>query len=257
MSQSTPTLLPEEQSLPADLEIRTSHGGLSPLGSGLNVNGLRKSFSSPDGALLKVLDGVSFAIAPGEVIAVTGASGAGKSTLLHLLGGLEGADEGSVILGNIDITSMPASRLAKVRNHEIGFVFQFHHLLHDLTAVENVAMPLLIGRRPKAESIKCAARLLQSLGLLDRADHPIRQLSGGEQQRVAIARALVKKPGLVLADEPTGNLDSATGDEIAEVLLSYARSQRAIVVIATHSQRISARGDRSLALANGQLSPRS
>ena len=220
---------------------------------GLKVNELRKSFSSPNGALLKVLDGVSFAIAPGEVIAITGASGAGKSTLLHLLGGLEAADGGNVILGHKDITSTPASRLAKVRNQEIGFVFQFHHLLPDFTAIENAAMPLLIGRTPKAESMKRAAQVLDSLGLRERADHPIRQLSGGEQQRVAIARALVKKPSLVLADEPSGNLDTPSADDIATVLLAYARSRKAMIVIATHNEPLAALTDRTLVLEGGRV----
>ncbi|MEO8435048.1 MAG: ABC transporter ATP-binding protein [Pyrinomonadaceae bacterium] len=255
MSQSTPTLIPEEQALPADVELRALQSGLSPLDSGLTVNRLRKSFSSPSGAPLRVLDGLSFVIAQGEVIAITGASGAGKSTLLHLLGGLEAADEGSVLLGNIDITATPASRLAKVRNQEIGFVFQFHHLLPDLTAIENVAMPLLIGRTPRVESLKRAARLLESLGLLERSDHPIKQLSGGEQQRVAIARALVKEPRLVLADEPSGNLDTPTADEIAAVLLAYARSRKAIIIIATHNERLAALCDRTLVLAGGKVHP--
>jgi len=253
MSKITSTLIPEEQTSPADVGHRTPDDGLSAPDSALRVNELRKSFSSPNGAQLKVLDGVSFSVVPGEVLAITGASGAGKSTLLHLLGGLEAADEGTVRLGNIDITTSPPSHLARVRNQEIGFVFQFHHLLPDLTAVENIAMPLLIGRTPKAESLKRALQLLKSLALLERADHPVRQLSGGEQQRIAVARALVKEPRLVLADEPTGNLDTPTADDIAGVLLAYARSHKAMIVIATHNERVARLSDRRLVLAMGKL----
>jgi len=260
MPQSNPTLMSEEQPQPADVGhwtldvgLRASDVGLSTLDSGLRVNGLRKSFSSPTGAPIKVLCGVSFSVVPGEAIAITGASGAGKSTLLHLLGGLEAADEGSIILGQVDITQTPATRLAEFRNHEIGFVFQFHHLLPDLTAVENVAMPLLIGRTPKPESLRRALQVLERLGLLERADHPISHLSGGEQQRVAVARALVKEPRLVLADEPTGNLDTPTADDIATALLAYARSRKAMIVIATHNERVAGLSHRTLVLAGGKL----
>ena len=219
----------------------------------LDVCALRKSFTSPAGALIKVLRGVSFSVTAGEVLAITGASGAGKSTLLHLLGGLEEADEGNVLLGKFDVGRATAKSSAQFRNREIGFIFQFHYLLPDLTAAENVAMPLLIGRASKSESRKRALEILKSLGLSERAAHPIRHLSGGEQQRVAVARALVKEPRLVLADEPTGNLDTANGDEIAEALLDYARSRQAMIVIATHNERLASRCHRRLALANGKL----
>ena len=198
---------------------------------------------------------VSFEVGPGETVAVTGASGAGKSTLLHLLGGLEKADEGRIALGKFDITKSSRAALAQFRNETIGFVFQFHHLLPDLTAAENVAMPLFIGRASRKESLERALELLASMGLRDRAGHPVRQLSGGEQQRVAVARALVKRPTLVLADEPTGNLDNETGNDIAECLLAYGRSQRALVVIATHSKRLAGRCHRTLLLANGNFIP--
>jgi lipoprotein-releasing system ATP-binding protein len=234
-------------------QLRASDAGLSPLHSGLKVNGLRKSFASPTGVSIKVLCGISFSVEPGEVVAITGASGAGKSTLLHLIGGLEAADEGSITLGKFDITQTPATRLAEFRNEEIGFVFQFHHLLPDLTAVENVAMPLLIGRTLKSESLKRALQVLKSMGLVERADHPIRQLSGGEQQRVAVARALVNRPRLVLADEPTGNLDTPTAGDIATALLAYARSGKAMLVIATHNERLANLSDRTLLLHEGEL----
>jgi lipoprotein-releasing system ATP-binding protein len=220
----------------------------------LAVKRVSKSFNSPDGKLIEVLRDVSFEIGPGETVAVTGASGAGKSTLLHLLGGLEDADKGRITFGEADLTRCSAGFMARLRNETIGFVFQFHHLLPDLTAAENVAMPLLIGRAPRTECKARAIGLLASLGLRDRADHPVRQLSGGEQQRVAVARAIVKRPTLVLADEPTGNLDQETGNEIAEVLLAYARSHSAIVLIATHNDGLAGRCDRRLTLASGKLS---
>ena len=222
---------------------------------GLKAAGLCKSFASPTGALIEVLRGVSFSVAPGEAVAISGASGAGKSTLLHLLGSLEKADKGSIGLGTFEVTRTSPGRLAQFRNNQVGFVFQFHHLLPDLTAAENVAMPLLISRASKRESLKRAVQLLEDLGLRERSDHPIRHLSGGEQQRVAIARALVKEPRLVLADEPTGNLDTVTGDEIAMTLLAYARSHRASVVIATHNERVARLCDRTLVLAEGKLTP--
>jgi lipoprotein-releasing system ATP-binding protein len=245
-SQRDLTVLSEEQLAPADV-------GPWTLEVGLRVHGLRKSFLSPAGIPIKVLCGVSFSVMPGEVIAITGVSGAGKSTLLHLLGGLEAADEGSVILDKLDLTRTGTTRLAKFRNDEIGFVFQFHHLLPDLTAVENVAMPLLIGRTSKPESLKRAHLVLENLGLLERADHPISHLSGGEQQRVAIARALIKEPRLVLADEPTGNLDTATADDIANLLAAYARSREAMIVIATHNERLAGLSDRALVLEGGKV----
>jgi lipoprotein-releasing system ATP-binding protein len=231
---------------PSTLDIGRIHVRLA-------VKRVSKSFNSPDGKLIEVLRNVSFEIGPGETVAVTGASGAGKSTLLHLLGGLEDADEGRITFGEADLTRCSPGVMARLRNETIGFVFQFHHLLPDLTAAENVAMPLLIGRAPRAESTTRALEMLAGLGLRDRADHPVRQLSGGEQQRVAVARALVKRPTLVLADEPTGNLDNETGNEIAEVLLAYAQPHQAIVVIATHNLRLSSSCDRILTLANGKL----
>jgi lipoprotein-releasing system ATP-binding protein len=243
------------QSPKSEAQIPAADFGLWTLDLGLNVNGVCKAFKSPDGNLIEVLRGVSFAVEPGEAVAITGASGAGKSTLLHLLGGLEAADEGRIALGDVDITEQAPAALAQFRNEAIGFVFQFHHLLPDLSAAENVAMPLLISRVSKHQSLAPALQILETLGLRDRADHPVRHLSGGEQQRVAVARALVKQPRLVLADEPTGNLDNATGDEIAEILLAYCRSRRAMVVIATHNERLAARCDRPLALANGRLTP--
>jgi len=221
---------------------------------GLSISGLCKSFKSPDGKRIEVLRDVSFTVAPGETLAITGASGAGKSTLLHLLGGLESADAGSIALGEFDITKGSPPALARFRNQAIGFIFQFHHLLPDLTAIENVAIPLMISRTSKHDSMARALRMLESLGLRDRVHHAVRNLSGGEQQRTAVARALVKEPRLVVADEPTGNLDSAMADEITSFLAAYARSHQAIVVVATHNQTLAGRCDRALTLSDGRLS---
>ena len=207
----------------------------------INVVDLRKSFIAPDGQRLDVLRGVTFSANAGESIAVTGASGSGKSTLLHLLGGLETADHGDVTLdGHVP------------RRQEIGFVFQFHYLLPDLSALENVALPLLIARWPTRRASKQAQDLLKETGLEDRADHPVSHLSGGEQQRVAVARALVTAPKLLLADEPTGNLDAAIGEQISRTLVDYARKHGAITIIATHSESLARVCDRLLVLEDGR-----
>lgn len=206
----------------------------------LEVVDLRKSFAAPNGERIEVLRGVTFTVKPGECVAVTGASGSGKSTLLHLVGGLEEPDHGS---------------LTAFRRERIGFVFQFHYLLPDLSAIENVTLPLLIARERRDTAFTRAARLLQDCGLTDRLDHPISHLSGGEQQRVAVARALVTEPQLVLADEPTGNLDAVIGDEISRTLVGYAKSRSAIVVIATHSPTLAQLCDYSLRLEEGRLRP--
>jgi lipoprotein-releasing system ATP-binding protein len=220
----------------------------------LVVESLRKSFRAPDGARLEVLRGVSFNVEAGELVAVMGASGAGKSTLLHLLGGLEAADDGVIRLGDFEVTRTKGVRLAPFRNQEIGFVFQFHHLLPDLTAAENVALPMLINRAGWRESRLGAAEALEVVGLSERAAHPVGHLSGGERQRVALARALIKNPRLVLADEPTGNLDEAAADEIGVLLASYCRTRRAIVLIATHNARLASICDRTLLLEDGRIS---
>jgi lipoprotein-releasing system ATP-binding protein len=223
---------------------------------GLQVTGLRKSFRAASGALIEVLRGVTFSAAAGEMVAVVGASGAGKSTLLHTLGGLEAVDEGVARLGGFEISGANGARLGRFRNEEVGFVFQFHHLLPDLTAVENVALPLSIGRADWHESLRRAAAALESVGLKERASHPINQLSGGEQQRVAVARALVKRPRLVLADEPTGNLDAATGDEIGRLLHTHTREHGSVVILATHNRQLAATCDRTLVLEGGRIKER-
>jgi len=193
---------------------------------------------TPNGERIEVLRGVDFTAADGESIAITGASGSGKSTLLHLLGNLETPDHGTITL--------------EPRNSP-GFVFQFHYLLPDLSAVENVALPLLIARWSRSKAFGRALELLRETGLADRADHPISHLSGGEQQRVAVARALITEPKLLLADEPTGNLDEAISQQIGRALVDYSRKYSAITIIATHSTSLARLCDRSLVLEGGRI----
>jgi lipoprotein-releasing system ATP-binding protein len=206
----------------------------------ISVVDLRKSFLAPNGERLEVLRGVTFGANVGESIAITGASGSGKSTLLHLLGGLESPDHGQITLDG--------------QRKEIGFVFQFHYLLPDLSAVENVALPLLIARWKKKRAFERATKMLDETGLRERAEHPISHLSGGEQQRVAVARALVTEPTLLLADEPTGNLDEAISEKIGATLVDYARKHSAITIIATHSVSLARMCDRLMRLEGGRVS---
>ena len=221
----------------------------------LTVTDLRKSFSSPTGERIEVLRGVSLSASAGEVVAIMGSSGAGKSTLLHLLGGLEAADHGSIVAGAFGIDRASPSALASFRNKQVGFVFQFHNLLPDLTAAENVSLPLRITRKSRREAMRHALQMLEEVGLDGRVSASVvGHLSGGEQQRVAVCRALVTQPALVLADEPTGNLDTEIGNEIAHSLVSYARNNRALVVIATHNHALAALCDRTLVLRDGRLS---
>ncbi|HEX8635696.1 MAG TPA: ABC transporter ATP-binding protein [Pyrinomonadaceae bacterium] len=219
----------------------------------LDVRELRKAYASPSGAALEVLRGVSFTLAAGEMLAVMGASGAGKSTLLHLLGGLDTADGGSVRLGEVELTRTRGAELARVRNEQVGFVFQFHHLLPDLSALENVALPLMVARRSPRAARAAAGAMLAAVGLSERASHRPGELSGGEQQRAAIARALVHEPRIVLADEPTGNLDARTGEAVAVLLSTLARTRGAAIIVATHNEQLARACDRTLILQDGLL----
>ena len=228
----------------------------SSIGNRLVVRDLRKAYLSPAGARIEVLRDVSFEAAAGEVLAIMGASGAGKSTLLHLLGGLEAADGGSIMLGDFDIARARARDLARFRNEHVGFVFQSHRLLLDLTATENVALPLLIGRGAWRESMRRVATALERAGLGERATHPVGHLSGGEQQRVAVARAIIKEPRLLLADEPTGNLDTGLAEQVCEMLISFCRERAAVGVVATHNERLASLCDRTLRLQDGRLEPK-
>ena len=218
----------------------------------LQITGLAKAYRG-HGRTLPVLRGLDLAVEAGEMVAVVGASGVGKSTLLHVVGGLDRADAGAVRVGESEVTGLSDAELVAFRSRHIGFVFQFHHLLPEFSAVENAEMPLRIARRPAAEARAQAASLLAQVGLGDRLDHRPGMLSGGEQQRVAVARALVMRPGLLLADEPTGDLDEATGETLHALLREMHARHGLTSVIATHNARLAGACDRVLHLENGRL----
>jgi lipoprotein-releasing system ATP-binding protein len=220
----------------------------------LEVRDLRKVYRGGDGGTIEVLRGVELSVATGEFVAVTGESGSGKSTLLHLLGALDRPTGGSIALDGIGYDRLDAAGAAAMRNRRIGFVFQFHHLLRDFTALENVAMPLLIAGVPASTAQGRAGELLASVGLADRRSHLPGQLSGGEQQRAAVARALVTEPGLLLADEPSGNLDERNAEQLHALFAGLARNFRTAVVVVTHNRALAARADRILKLSEGVLS---
>jgi lipoprotein-releasing system ATP-binding protein len=228
-----------------------SSDGTAPL----EARGLRKVFTGGDGRQLTILDGVDFALGEGEAVAVTGASGAGKSTLLHLLGALDRPTEGEILVGGRTVAGLADEELAEVRNRRIGFVFQFHHLLREFTAVENVMMPALIAGSPPAEAERRAREILADVGLAERVTHKPRQLSGGEQQRVAVARALVNEPVVLLADEPSGNLDTETSSILHDLLFELRERRRLSMVVVTHNVDLAARADRELVMAGGRLQP--
>ena len=204
---------------------------------------------------LPVLRDLSLAVEPGEMVAIVGASGVGKSTLLHVLGGLDAADAGVVHVGETDLTGLSDAQVVAFRNQHIGFVFQFHHLLPEFTALENAEMPMRIARRPHAEGRKRAEDLLRRVGLGERLEHRPGMMSGGEQQRVAIARALVMGPDVLLADEPTGDLDEHTADTLHALLREMHQERGLTSLIATHNPRLAAACDRILRLADGRLAP--
>jgi lipoprotein-releasing system ATP-binding protein len=204
---------------------------------------------------VSVLEGVDVDVAEGEMLAITGASGVGKSTLLHVLGTLDRPDSGSVVVAGQDVFQIPERRLREFRNRTMGFVFQFHHLLPEFTALENVMMPLLIARASEAEAKGRAALLLAEVGLAARTHHRPGMLSGGEQQRVAVARALAQSPRVVLADEPTGNLDRHTGERLHALLRQLNRERGITLVLVTHNEQTAAACDRTLRLDGGRLEP--
>ena len=217
----------------------------------LSARGLVKSYRSGEREL-RVLQGLDLDVAAGEAVAVVGDSGVGKSTLLHLLGALDLPDDGTVAFRGVVRVTPKGGDLAEYRNREVGFIFQFHHLLPEFTALENVEMPFRIGRRPGDPSGPSRA-MLERLGLADRLRHRPSALSGGEQQRVAIARAVAPGPAVVLADEPTGNLDPATGAAVFGLLREIQRDRRFALVVATHSERVAHGCDRMLRLIDGRL----
>lgn len=214
----------------------------------LEAKGIRKRFGN-----LQILKGVDLQVGRGEIVSIVGKSGAGKSTLLHILGTLDHADEGEIHLGGTAVQRLTGNRLADFRNRHIGFIFQFHHLLPEFTALENVSMPGHILRQP-AEKVKTrAAELLDYLGLSHRLDHKPTQLSGGEQQRVAVARALLNQPDIIFADEPSGNLDSASSADLHRLFLKLRDDYRQTFVIVTHNQDLAEMSDRRLVMHDGSI----
>ena len=214
----------------------------------IRVTDIHKSFGT-----LEVLKGVSLDVAQGEVVSIVGASGAGKTTLLQIIGTLSRPDGGRVEIDGRDVSALGDRALSQFRNERIGFVFQFHHLLAEFTAFENVCIPGLIGRRPRADVERRAAELLDMMGLAARRDHKPGQLSGGEQQRVAIARALVNSPSVLLADEPSGNLDSHNRDEIHRLFFALRERLGQTVVIVTHAENLAAMADRKITMSDGLI----
>jgi lipoprotein-releasing system ATP-binding protein len=218
----------------------------------IEVADLVKAYPTPAGPLT-ILNGLGFTVDSGEMVAIVGASGVGKSTLLHVLGGLDEFDAGTVRIGDADIGRMDDEARVRFRNRRVGFVFQFHHLLPEFTALENVEMPLRLADRDAADREKESAALLARVGLAGRATHRPGALSGGEQQRVAVARALVCRPALLLADEPTGNLDEHTAAELHSLLREMHREHGLTSIIATHNTALAASCDRTLRLEGGKL----
>ena len=212
----------------------------------IEAKGIEKSFSD-----LKVLRGIDFSASSAEVVGIMGASGAGKSTLLQILGTLSTPDSGSLSIDGTDVLSLPGKELSLFRNQKIGFVFQFHHLLPEFTAVENVMIPALIGKTSEHEARKKAKELLSTMGLGERFEHKPSQLSGGEQQRVAIARALVNSPSILFADEPSGNLDSVTKQDIHNLFFSLRDTFGVCIVLVTHDPELGAMCDRELHMKDG------
>ena len=218
----------------------------------LQARAIRKSYPVGD-TCLTVLRDLDLEVDTGEMVAIVGASGVGKSTLLHVLGGLDRADRGTIAIGDTELTSLPDAAIVAFRNRQVGFVFQFHHLLPEFTALENAEMPMRIARIPLAEARPRAEELLRRVGLGERLAHRPGMLSGGEQQRVAVARALVMRPAVLLADEPTGDLDELTADSLRGLLREMHQAYGLTSIIATHNPRLAAACDRVLRLESGCL----
>ena len=219
----------------------------------LEAHDIAKSYRSGDGSTLHILNGVNLTVKRGEMVAIIGESGSGKSTLLHLVGGLDKPTRGYVLIGGESINDRSDDDLAVIRNKKVGFVFQYHHLLREFSAIENVMMPMRIGGMGVTEARSRANELLARVGLTARIDHLPSQLSGGEQQRTAVARALAVDPAVLLADEPTGNLDHGNSERLHEVFAQLARDLEIGMVVVTHNRALAARADRVLLLDEGRL----
>ena len=221
----------------------------------LSVQGLTKTYVGGDGGVITVFDGVDLEVERGEMVAIVGASGAGKSTLLHLLGALDRPTAGRVLIGGRPLDGMDDDAISSLRNRTVGFVFQFHHLLREFTALENVMMPLRIGGMEEGKARARALVLLDRVGLAGRVHHRPSELSGGEQQRSAVARALAADPQILLADEPSGNLDHQNSERLHDLFVQLARELEIAVVVVTHNRAFAARADRVLQLEDGKLAP--
>ena len=215
----------------------------------IQATGIHKSYGS-----LEVLKGIDLHIAKQEIVSIMGASGAGKTTLLHIIGTLDRADKGDLLIEQTEVSRLSDKALAEFRNKKIGFVFQFHHLLPEFTALENICIPAFIGGTPKDEAIDHAMQLLDYLNLTERKDHKPSQLSGGEQQRIAVARALINRPAVVLADEPSGNLDSASAKELHHLFFKLRDELGQTFVIVTHNPELAAMSDRTITIKDGRIS---
>jgi lipoprotein-releasing system ATP-binding protein len=222
----------------------------------LEASNVHKTFFKKDEQKLEILKGVSLKIIPGKISVIVGASGAGKSTLLHILSGLDNADKGEIIIKGTNIISLNDEKLSRFRNKHIGFVFQFHHLLPEFNALENVAIPVMIAGDSKSKAFKRAAELLQMVGLEDRSNHRPAELSGGEQQRVAVARAMANNPDIIFADEPTGNLDSQNGEVLHNLFLELKAKMGMTLLVVTHNPQLVDLGDKVYEMKDGQISER-
>ena len=214
----------------------------------IQATGIHKSYGS-----LEVLKGIDLHISKKEIVSIVGASGAGKSTLLHIIGTLDKADRGQLIIDGVQVNQLNDTDLAAFRNQKIGFVFQFHHLLPEFTALENICIPAYIGGMSKKDAIERAEELLKYLNLIDRKDHKPSELSGGEQQRVAVARALINKPAVVLADEPSGNLDSKSAQELHKLFFRLRDEMQQTFVIVTHNPELASMSDRTITIKDGKI----
>jgi lipoprotein-releasing system ATP-binding protein len=214
----------------------------------LQAKGIQKSYGN-----LQILKGVDLEVSKAEIVTIIGASGAGKSTLLHIIGTLDSPDQGKVLLNNIDVNSLSSKKLSAFRNDRIGFIFQFHHLLPEFTALENICIPAFIANYGKKESEIRAFELLDLLGLKDRANHKPNELSGGEQQRVAVARAMVNRPAIILADEPSGNLDSENAESLHRLFTDLRDNFQQTFVIVTHNDNLAALADRKVMMKDGLI----